>query len=305
MIGLIAGQGTLPEVLSATLAERGTAFRLCALDGFVPDGWHGKPVERFRLETLGSLLHDLSRSGVTEVCFAGRVTRPQIDPAKVDERTRPLLKDMVHAITQGDDAALRILAGFFEAKGMTVIGAHEVAPHLTPSSGCATVAQPTDLSDRDAARGQEIVSAMGSLDVGQTCIVSKNQALAIEALGGTDWMMRSLLAHSDALPHEQNPPDQWLDRVNWMLEAPEDRMPKRNPTLPKGGILYKAAKPQQDLRFDMPTIGPQTLMMAAECGLDGVVVEADRVIVLDFETCLSIADAAKLFLWVRPSGATA
>ena len=299
MLALISGQGRLPEILAQGLAKLGRPHRLCALQGFRPDGWSGAEVDEFRLEHLGAFFDRLHLAGVTEVSFAGAVRRPEVDAAAVDAATLPLLARIEAALPQGDDATLRAFIALFEEQGFAVRGVDEIDPKLIPPTGCLSTRQPTHHDISDARRGVAIVAAMGQADVGQACVVSGGLALAVEAIGGTDWMLRSLMAHPDELPHDTSPGTFALDVVKQMLDMPPDTRPRRNPMLPSGGILVKGPKPGQDRRFDLPTIGPDTLMLAAECGLDGVVVEAGGIIMLKPEQCIDIANLAGMLLWVR------
>ncbi|MFV0515012.1 MAG: LpxI family protein [Jhaorihella sp.] len=264
MLALIAGQGRLPAVLAAAHAgARGEPPLVCALEGFSPEGL---AVDiRFRLETLGSLIADLKARGVRRVCMAGAVRRTPIDPGLIDAPTRPLVPILQRAQAGGDDAALRAVIAVFEQAGLCIVAAHEVAPDLLPPAGCTTRAQPGDRDRTDAARAQSIVAAMGQADIGQSCAVLKGQALAIEGVFGTDWMLASLQARADS----------------------------------GGGILYKAPKPVQDRRADLPAIGLETVSGAVAAGLGGIVIEAGGVIVLDRAQVLADCDSRGLFLWVR------
>ncbi len=99
-------------------------------------------------------------------------------------------------------------------------------------------------------------------------------------------MMQSLLIERLGLPWAGNP-----------MGVGKSTRAKGLPR--NGGVLVKASKPGQELRIDMPTIGPETILRAIQVRLDGIVVEANRVIILDQETCIQLADANDLFLWVR------
>ena len=259
MLALIAGQGALPDEIVAALPERP---HVVALAGFAPDSV--TPDEEFRLEQLGTFLSGLSERGVTEVCFAGAVRRPPIDQAAIDAATLPLVPRIAAAMGQGDDAILRTIIGIFEEAGLTVRGAHELVPSLLPEPG-ALAGEPTAHAGRDITRAREILTAMGAADTGQACVVLKGQALALEGLYGTDWMLESL----------RNRPDG------------------------KGGLLYKGPKPGQDRRVDLPTIGPATIEGATTAGLDGVVIEGGGVLVLDRDRTVATAREHGLFLLVE------
>ncbi|RYH08546.1 LpxI family protein [Tropicimonas sp. IMCC6043] len=267
MLALIAGNGRLPELLAERWRQAGRELMVCAYSG-APEAV--PPDIRFRLESLGGLVRRLRREGVHEVCFAGGITRPKLSLRYLDFPTLLLVPRLVRALGKGDDGALRELIALFEENGMAVRGAHEILPELLPEPGVPTRAQPGPEDRKDAARGEAIVTAMGAADVGQACVVARRQALAIEAMPGTDWMLASLRHRPDGLP--------------------------------EGGLLFKAPKPGQDRRVDLPTIGPATIRAAGEAGLRGVVIEAGGVILLDREAALEAADAAGLFLWVRPRG---
>ena len=222
----------------------------------------------FRLERLGSFLSTLGKRGVTQVCFAGSLGRPSIDPSAIDAETMPYVPRILQALQKGDDGAFREALAIFEERGFKIVAAHEVAPSLLPKAGVATKTAPSVQDEKDAERAFEILRATSAADIGQGCAVSHSQALAVEAVGGTDWMLESLA---------NNPPA---------------------PSLP-GGVFAKAPKPQQDRRIDLPVIGPETVRAVARAGLNGLVIEAGGVMVLDWDETLRLADDHALFLWVR------
>ncbi len=261
MLALIAGQGELPQLLAARLSPG----LVCEMEGF-PSGLPD-PLS-FRVEKLGTLLKTLRKRGASEVCFAGAMRRPKVEPARVDLATMPLVPRMLAALREGDDALLRTVIALFEETGLRVRGAHELLPELLPPAGAPTRAQPGERDKRDAERAAGIVAALGAADLGQACAVARGQALALEATGGTDWMLASLAG-------------------------------ERRPQGPEGGIFFKAPKPGQDRRIDLPVIGPGTVAGVAEAGLSGLVIEAGGVMVLGLDEVVAACDAAGLFLWVR------
>jgi len=296
MLALVAGSGALPAVVAAAQAQ---PPMICALQGFAPEGL--TPDLTFRIETLGSLLLTLGQAGVTEVCFVGAIRRPQIDVSLIDAETAPLVPVVMQAIQSGDDGALRAIMGLFEKTGFAVKAAHELAPDLLPRSGVLTTQNPDAADKADAARAADIVAAMGSVDVGQACVVAGVQAVAIETISGTDWMLESLLQPAPTLPKT----DGMIDAVGGFfddligIETRSETMAQRDPRLPEGGLLFKAPKPEQDRRADLPTIGLATVTKAAEAGLKGIVLEAGGVMVLDQEAVVQACDLSGMFLWVR------
>ena len=256
MLALIAGTGDLPR---AILGDRSDVL-VCGMEGYMPD----IPVDvAFQIETLGSFLNDIKARGVTEVCFAGVIRRPVINPALVDPATVPLVATILAALKKGDDGALRIIIELFEDRGITVIGADRLAPHLLPVAGVPTKTRPLGPVMQAAVVGERVVSSMGALDQGQACVIGPADVLAEEGPEGTDAMLNA------------------LDRAD-------------------GAILYKGPKPNQDRRADLPVIGVQTAKNAAKAGLTGIVIEAGGVMVLDLDAVCKVLDANHMTLWVRP-----
>ena len=261
MLALIAGQGALPKHIADTAPEPPL---IASLMRFPPDTL--TPDITLRIETLGSALNLLKDKGVTEVCFAGALRRHPIEPAEIDAATMPLVPRMAEALQQGDDAALRTVIAIFEEAGLAVKAAHDIAPDLLPPSGILTEAPPTDADEADATRAAQVLAALGPADVGQGCVVYRRQVLAVEAHYGTDWMLATL---------------------------------EHRPDNTTGGTYYKAPKPGQDRRIDLPAIGPDTVHAAADAGLYGIAIEAGGVMILDRAKCVELADKLGLFLWVR------
>lgn len=262
-LALIAGRGGLPAALVAALPDRPY---VCALVGFAPEGL--TPDLTFRIERLVPFLDHLTDRGITRVALAGAVSRPRLDPQLFDPATAQLVPRLLAAMQGGDDATLRAVVDLFEETGLRVEGVETLAPGLLPGPGVLAGPLPA-WAEADADRAAAITAALGAVDVGQACVVAQGLCLGVEALPGTD----ALLAQIAALPDPLRPRRQ--------------------------GLLYKGAKPGQDRRVDLPTIGPATLDHAAAAGLAGVVIQAGSVICLDRPALLQRAAAQGLFLWAR------
>ena len=261
MLALICGQGALTTRIVKNCYMRTLIVYLTQFqpDELVPD-------INFRLETLGTLLDLLNQREVTTVCFAGGIRRPDINSTLIDELTQPLAASISEAMAKGDDGALRVMIAIFEQAGFDVIGADDIVPDLLPPVGVLTKRLPTLQDHTDATRGHAIIAGVSNLDVGQACAIANGQVLAMEAYGGTDWMLNSL-----------------TERVgSW----------------PLGGVLFKAPKIAQDRRFDLPCIGPETCQKVKEAGLSGIVIAHAGVLVLDVADVIAEADRLDLFIWV-------
>lgn len=265
-LALIAGRGALPGIVASALPE---PPYVASMDGFLPDTL--TPDTVFRLERLVPFLDHLADQGVGQVVFAGAVRRPRLDPSLFDPATAQLVPRMLAAMQGGDDAALREVVAIFEEAGLVVIGADTAVPELSVAEGvlCGAV---SEADRRDAFRAAEVVAAVGAVDVGQGAVVAGGLCLGVEALPGTDALL-AFVAQTRTVA----PPD-----------APGPR-----------GVLYKAPKPGQDRRVDLPAVGPGTVHGAAAAGLSGIVWEAGGALLIDRAATVAAAEAAGLFLWSR------
>lgn len=262
---IIAGRGALPAALAGAMAEPPL---VAALDGFAPDGLVVDLA--FRVERLVPFLRALDDRGVGRVVFAGAVQRPRLDPGLLDPATAELLPRLMQAMAAGDDATLRAVLEIFAEFGFAVAGVEEVAPGLLPGPG-VLAGKVTPRDEADAARAAEIVAALGAVDVGQGAVVAQGLCLGVEALPGTDALLAAVAGIGALRPD-----------------------PARG-----RGLFYKAAKPGQDRRIDLPTLGPDTLRAVAAAGLGGVAFEAGSVICLDLPGMQRLAGELGLFLWAR------
>ena len=262
---LICGNGALPAALVAAMPERPL---ICALDGFAPDGLAVDQV--FRIERLALFIRHLQDAGVTEVAFAGAVARPRLDPALFDPQTALIVPRLLSAIHAGDDAGLRVIISLFEEEGLIVRGVADLAPDLLAGAGGLGAVAPKAQDETDATRGRAILEALAPVDVGQGCVVAAALCLGVESIYGTDALLGFVADHRA----------------------------ERHPA--KGGVFVKCAKAGQDLRVDLPTIGPDTIDRCVAAGLSGICLQSGHVIVLDRAAVVARANAAGLALWAVP-----
>lgn len=275
-LGILAGRGMLPRLIAEDCARRGRAYRVVQFEGVPLDWTGGHPVLRAAFEKPGRLFADLRAAGCGAVTFAGSVTRPTLNPLRFDLTMLRLAPRVFEGIRGGDDKALRLAADVFEAEGLTLIAPQAILADLIVPEGVPTRAQPSPADRADAARAVAIVAALGAADVGQGAVVAQGICLGLESIQGTDAMLAFVAGTAAGFR-----PD------------------------PDGarGVLYKAPKPGQDRRMDLPAIGPETMQGAAAAGLAGVVVEAGGALLLGRAETIAAADAAGLFLWGREAEA--
>ncbi|WP_299150039.1 UDP-2,3-diacylglucosamine diphosphatase LpxI [uncultured Tateyamaria sp.] len=293
MLAVIAGQGALPGVVARA---QPTSPLICSLVGNDPADLSVDL--RFRVEHLGSFLADLTTRGVREVCFCGRIDRPAVDPTQIDAQTAPMVPTLAAAVAGGEDKALRAIVTLFEEAGLVVVGAATLTPDLLPAQGCPTRMPAPPATESDVAVALNVLGDQARADVGQACVIRDRIVIAREETAGTDAMLDGLGATTLA----DDPFGAAMDVVGNVLDTAADWLSGSEnapPASPRRGILFKAPKPGQDRRVDLPTIGPGTVARAAQAGLEGIVIEEGGVMVLDLAEVIADLDARGMFLWVR------
>jgi DUF1009 family protein len=272
-LGLIAGGGALPVSLAAHCRVVGRPLFVLRLKGFAGADLQGCDGVDVGVAELGKGIDALRRAGCGAVCLAGQVDRPDLTAIKPDLRGLRALPGAIAAARRGDDGLLSFLIGEFEKEGFAVEGAHEVMRGLTLGEGPLGrhLPAPGHLADMD--RALEAARAIGRLDIGQAAVACDGLVLALEAQEGTDAMLRRVAGLPPTI--------------------------RGTPARPRG-VLAKAAKPGQELRVDLPTLGPETVRRAVEAGLAGIVGEAGRILVLDRQDTIRQADEAGLFVQGAP-----
>ena len=262
-IGILAGGGRLPLMIAESAGARGESVHIVAIEGEADPAVAGFPHTWVKWGEIGRMVEVLRREGGEAIVIAGAVRRPDLWKIRPDAGFFKSLPQIMLLMAGGDDSVLTRVVRFFEKKGLTVRGAHEVAPDLLAGVGPIGSVPLSPQEHRDAETGFAVRRALAGLDAGQAVVVAGGKVLAIEGAEGTDPM---------------------LERVAGL--AGGDGTPTRR------GVLAKGPKPGQELRIDMPAIGPATIDHASAAHLAGVVVEAGAVLVLDRNETVRLADAS-------------
>jgi UDP-2,3-diacylglucosamine hydrolase len=274
-VGLIAGGGVMPFAVADSLSARGIDPVLFALKGacdpvalarfrhhWISVGQLGRAVKLFRAENCRDLV------------FIGTLVRPALSEIRLDWGTLRVVGRVWAAFRGGDDHLLSGIGRILEQDGFRMVGIRDVAPDVLMPEGCLTRAIPDQATAADILRGREVLRALSPFDIGQAAIVIDGHVVAVEDIEGTD----GLLARVTRL------------RGEGRIRARAGR-----------GVLVKAPKSGQDLRFDLPTIGPRTVEGAAAAQLAGIAIVAGNTVVVEPQAVIKAADAAGLFVTGLPA----
>lgn len=273
-LGIIAGGGAMPFAIASSLQTRGVRPVIFALKGFCDPvqaaryDHHWIPIGKF-----GALLRLMRTAQCRDLVFIGTLVRPAISEIRLDWGTLRIMSQLFRAFRGGDDHLLTSVSRLFEHEGFRLLGVKDVAPDLLMPAGAITRAAPDVDAAADIARGRDVLRALSPFDIGQATVVIDGHVVGIEDIGGTD----ALLERVATL------------RATGRIRAKAGR-----------GVLVKAPKSSQDLRFDLPTTGPRTVEGAIVAGLAGIAIVAGNTIVAEPEAMIAAADAAGLFVTGLP-----
>ena len=219
---------------------------------------HAKTVHWLSLGQLGKLIKTFKAEGVSQAIMAGQVKHKQIFSSIVPDLK--MLQLLASLATKNTDSLIGAVARVLEKEGIRLLDSIAFLQPLLPSPGVLTRRHPTEDEQRDLDYGYKLARELGRLDVGQTVAVSGGACVALEAMEGTD----ALLERAAALVNGR---------------------PLR---------VVKLAKPNQDLRFDVPVIGTGTIEVMTRLGVTALAIEAHKTLMIDRTELLRAADSASI-----------
>ncbi|MBF0378611.1 MAG: UDP-2,3-diacylglucosamine diphosphatase LpxI [Desulfamplus sp.] len=258
-IGLIAGGGQFPLLFAKKASEKG--YKVCAA-AYIKEA--SREIEKYvaeiewlHLGQVGRLLKFFKKNDVNESVMLGSVKK-----TKIFTDIKPDFKAIAFIATKGnthDDSILTSFADLLEKEGIAIKPSTSLLPELISPKGCWTKRKPDNSEQRDIEIGWKIAREIGKLDIGQCVVISNGTVLAVEAIDGTDETIKRGASLTD-----------------------------------KGAVVVKLSKPQQDLRFDLPSAGAETIRIMAQYGASILVLEAGKSITFDRDKMVSLADAHKI-----------
>jgi len=245
-IGIIAGSGTFPLTVARAARDEGYRVVAVAHNGeTLPEmAAVADELSWIYVGELNKLIAVFKEAGVSEAVMAGGIKKVRLfGNAKPDMRTLMLL---ARVGIKKDDNLLRAVADELASEGIRIRSATEMLSSILTPQGLLTERRLTSREEQDADYGWSLAKEIGRLDIGQCVVVKDRTVLAVESIEGTDETIRRGGLHGG-----------------------------------KGAVVVKVSKPQQDARFDLPTVGPRTIEVMADVGATVLVIEAGRSILLE------------------------
>ncbi|MEB3286629.1 MAG: UDP-2,3-diacylglucosamine diphosphatase LpxI [Vampirovibrionales bacterium] len=277
-MGIIAGEGELPVVAAKNAIAAGIEvipFTIDKNNASALEHACGKKTVTMIPGMLSQNLAHLQAAEVSHLVFAGKVNKwillrdPRMDTLAI-EAFRSVLR-------KTDDDVMLWLVSQLRDKGFEILPQSLFLTDLFAEEACLTKIAPQGQALADIAYGFSIAREMGRLDVGQTVVIKDGMLIAVEAIEGTD----ACLKRSGLLISGQS-----------RLPLPGLFKWKKS----RGGVVVKVAKPDQDQRFDVPTVGLRTLQTMRQAGLDTLATEANETLFLEKEAMIAYANRHKMVI---------
>lgn len=260
--GLIAGNGTFPFLVLKAARRMGYDVTIVAVEGEaspaieqVAQDLGGTSVSWIQLGKLGACIAALKGAGVTEAVMAGQVKHVKLFTDVMPDLT--MLSALSRLRSKNTDALISAIADVLQKHGITLSDSTAFLGDLLARTGPMTTAQPPAAMQADFEFGYGVADAIAGLDVGQTIVVKDRAVVAVEAMEGTD----AVILRAGA------------------LAGPGTR-------------VVKVAKPEQDMRFDVPVVGEATIAAMRTAGADGITVDAGKTLIVDGQPFIDAANAA-------------
>lgn len=266
-IGIIAGRGDLPKMLIKKLLEEKREFQIFLLksENYKEDYSSYSPVE-IEYGQVGYLINYLKENKIPELVFIGSVNKPNFSTLKLDRLGKVLVAKILANKILGDDAVLRTVVKFCEKNGVKVTPINQLLDCMIDKKGFLSQKQTTKIDDENIAIGIKAIRSFSKFDIGQSLIVSQKQIIAVEAIEGTDQMIKRCK-------------DLEIEYKNQ-------------------SILVKMKKRGQNTKVDLPTIGVNTIRNCINSGISGIAIEAKSAIILEKEKVIKMINEAGMFLKV-------
>lgn len=266
-LAIFAGRGPLPMMLIEDCQKNNRKFMVFLLEGekYEIDYSAFNPI-KLGYGEIEKFLTALHQNDMKNLVFIGGVTKPNFSSLKVDKRGAGLLAKILANKILGDDAVLRTVIKFFEKEGLKILRIDQLLDCVVSAKSTLTRLQPTKENLEDISVGVRAIKTFSQFDVGQSIVIAQKQIIAVEALEGTDEMIK--------------------------------RCQNLKVDYTKAAVLVKMKKIKQSMKADMPTIGIETIKNCAASGICGIAIQANSTLVLQKDEVIKTADELGLFLTV-------
>jgi len=264
-IAIIAGRGLLPKILIDDCQKRGQEFLLFLLDSeqYEIDYSNLNPII-LPYGGISEILEIIKSSQIKNLVLVGAVNKPNFTTIKVDKKGALLLSKILTKKILGDNSVLQTVIDFFEKEGLKILTIDQLLSDIVSKEGVLTKLAPNNDDLENIKIATNAIKTMSYLDIGQSVIMAQKQIIAVEALEGTDNLIK--------------------------------RCGELNTEFKKDAILVKLKKTGQTKKADLPVIGLDTIKNCHDSGIKGIAIESGATLIINKEQVIKAADELGLFI---------
>jgi DUF1009 family protein len=262
-VAIIAGNGILPQLIAQEIKKQGKRFVVIKIAEQDVSCEITKIDYEVKIGNISQLLQILDQENIKEITFAGGIKKPSFSELSVDKEGAKLLAKITSAKIFGDDNVLTVVTKFFAKKGFKLLATKDIIKNITIDKGVLSKKKPNTEILENIKIGQNFINKISKFDVGQSVVVQQRQIIAVEAIEGTDAMIKR------------------CKNIGFTGER---------------AVLVKASKKNQNKNVDLPSIGVQTIKNLHDVGFVGLAIEAKNSLVLEKEKVLNLVNQYDMIL---------
>jgi hypothetical protein len=264
-LAIIAGKGDLPKMIIKKCQEQDRSFFII----LIKDELSNVDFVQYdhiiiNFGEISKIIDTLKSNKIKELVFAGGVTKPSMFGIKVDKKGAILVSKILGNKLFGDNNLLSTIINFFEKEGFNIVGAEQIIDDLLANKGLLGSTKPNNEMFGDIGIGENALKVMSELDIGQSIVVQQKQIVGVEAIEGTDNLIK---------------------RCKDLQFIKGSRM-----------ILVKIKKQNQITKIDLPALGVETIKNLSNCGFAGVAVQANYCLIINHKEVIKLANKLELFV---------
>jgi len=260
--GILAGGGKLPFIIYNSLIQNKKNVYLIGIKNNFNSNYKIKNFSEVKLGSLGKIIKILKKNKINKLIFAGSIKRPSIKDLSLDFKAIKLISE-VKPESFGDDKLLKVISKYFEKIGYKFVKWNNYCPQLFSNSNYLTYSRPSKIALENLNKGLKIFRSYSKLDIGQSMVLQNKLILGLEAVEGTDNLIKRCYMY------------------------------KKNG---EKGIVIKLKKYNQDLRFDLPTIGVNTIKLIIKYNFEGIFIQKNYCLIIDKKKVIDIANKNNIFI---------
>lgn len=224
----------------------------------------------FKIYELLKIINLLNDRGIKNICFIGKVFRPDLSNIKIDNLLIKYIGQIQMAYLKGDEYLLKLVIDIFKNQNFNIKSLINVVPSFFIGKNYKNIIlNNNNFDENDIKKGVRLLNSISKYDNAQSAVISKGYILGIEAVEGTDKLLKRVAAEKKILKLKKNE-----------------------------GVLIKIPKKDQSIYADLPTIGPRTLILASKAKLNGIAIKKNKTIIYDRDKCIELANSLKLNLYL-------